>query len=545
MTPRQEPRDEAGAALVIALVFITVVAMVTAIVLSFADASFRATTGLHQQATRAYAADGAAQVAINNLRAGSYTNDAGQRCFGGTDTLSLPDFPTAAAGSAVVECTPDTQSGSASQGTLSRANTPGNAILTLGDTSTHESGILLASVRNSDTLSTVGGIRSNSSILVQRGALTSDSGITTLRGYCFHTAKARLSCGSAGPEADPSYPVPTGATTPRSVPACPKSGGLVTFKPGLYTDASALTACSGDTTTMWFQPGTYYFDFAPDAPTWKMDSGSLVGGTPSVDLSHTVAPIPGSCVSPLTSTRAHAGVQFVFGGVSNLTVGKTAQVELCGSYSRTRPPIAVYGLTSGQGRVPGESGCITADGGCPLISSSDFAAASMLYVQGTVYAPRASLALSYGKSSGLETGQFVSDGIVARSVNVLLDGVSPVGVSVPDATAGARSGETDVLLRVYVCAGQPTCSPDRGRLQLETKVGISDPLDQQLLQSQQLQQLLQLEQLQSLQTRLRTGLKVNSANDAAAGLATGDRTVEIFSWAVKRCPPRSSARCQA
>jgi hypothetical protein len=541
MTPRPEPRDETGAALVIALIFITVVAMVTAVVLSFADASLRATTGLHQQATEAYAADGAAQVAINNLRTGSFTNDSGQRCFGGTNTLSLPEFPTAAAGSAVVECTPDVESGSASEGTLSQANVPQNAILTLGDTSTQESGVLLASVNNSDALSTAGQIRSNSSILVQRGALTSDAGITALKGYCFHAARARVSCGSAGPEADPSYPVDAGTATPRSVPACPKSGGLVTFQPGLYTDAAALSACSGDTTTMWFQPGTYYFDFTPDAPTWSMDAGSLVAGTPTVDLSSTVPPIPGSCVSPLTSTQAHAGVQFVFGGVSNLAVGKTAQVELCGSYSRRRPPIAVYGLKSALGRVSGESGCITAEGGCPLISSSDFAAASMLYVQGTVYAPRASLALSYGKSPGLDTGQFVSDGIVARSVNVLLDGVSPVGVSVPDQTAGPRSGETDVLLRVYVCAGQPRCRPDRGRLQLEATVGISDPQSQQLLQSQQ----LQLQQLQSLQTRLSTGLKVNSASDDAAGLATGARTVQILSWAVKRCPPRSSARCQA
>jgi hypothetical protein len=536
MTPRREPRDETGAALVIALIFITVVAMVTAVVLSFADASLRATVGLHQQATESYAADGAAQVAINDLRTGSYTNDLGQLCFGDTDALSLPDFPTAAAGSAVVECTPDAGSGAASEGTLNQANIPQNAILTLGGTSTKESGILLSSVNNSDALSTAGQIRSDSSILVQRGALTSDSGITTLRGYCFHAGKATVSCGADGPEADPSYPSPNAPATARTVPVCPKGGGLVTFKPGLYTDASALSACSSDTTTMWFQPGTYYFDFKQDAPTWTMDSGSLVGGTPTVALRTTVPSIPGSCVSPLTSTKADAGVQFVFGGVSNLALGKTAQAELCGSYSRNQPPIAVYGLAKAQGPVAAERGCITAEGGCPLISSPDYSVANELYVQGTVYAPRASLALSYGKARGLSTGQFVSDGIIARSVSVLLDGVSSAGVAVPDETAGPRSGQTDVLLRVYVCAGRSRCSPRTGRLQLETAVAISDPQGQQLLQTQQLQQA---------QTRLSTGLKVNSAQDDPAGLDTGQRTVEILSWAVKRCPERSSARCQS
>jgi hypothetical protein len=540
MTPPRHPSDDTGAALVVALIFVTVVGLVTSVLLSFGDASMRATVGLRQQSAQAYTADGAAQIAINTLRTQGLPDAAASPCPREDRALVLPDFPSASAsspaGSAVV-CETVLSSGTISQGSLSQANTPENAILTLGKASAQEPGILLQSVSRTDGFSSDGAIRSNSSILVQRGALTSDSGISALPDYCFTVGSAQLSCSSQAPQADPSYPAPRANPSPRDVPSCPKSGGVVTFTPGLYTDASALSACDDD--TLWFRPGTYYFNFQADAPTWTLDSGSLVAGTPTAALTSHAPTMPGSCVSPLRSTKPSAGVEFVFGGVSNMVVANSARAELCGSYSRIRPPIAVYGLKSADGAVPAQSGCITARNGCPLISSGDYASDNAMYVQGTVYAPRAALALSYGQSQRLATGQFIGDGIVARSVSVLLDGVSPTGVSVPDENIGPPGDETIVLLKVYVCAGDSTCSPGSGRLQIEAKVGVSNP-PEVLAQS--------LQSLQSSQSRLSTGAAVSQASgarDDPAGLVPGARTVDIFSWAVRRCRVGSSASCQS
>jgi Tfp pilus assembly protein PilX len=450
--------DDTGAALVIALVFITVVGLVTAVVLSFGDASMRASAGLRQQASQAYAADGAAKIALNALRLNGPAQGAGTSCPADQKAFALSNFPesttTTPAGSVVV-CESVLAGGTASQGSLNSSNIPPEAVSTLADRSA---------------------------------------------------------------QPDPSYPPPTVAPRRRSVPACPKSGGLVTFTPGVYTDASALSECDHD--TLWFRPGTYYFDFAADAPTWTLNSGALVAGTPTSRLTGAAPAMPGSCVSPLTSTAPNAGAEFVFGGVSSLVIAGKARAELCASYNRTRPPIAVYGLRSPVGTVSAQGGCITAPVGCALISSADLAAASVMYVQGTVYAPSASLALSYGRFHRLATGQFVTDGVIARSVGIVPYG-SPTGVSVPDANIGPPGAETVVLLDVYVCPGEQTCNAGTGRLQLEAKVGISNP------------------------QQVRAAASALAPADGPRGLVPGARTVQIYSWAVKRCRAGSATSCQA
>ena len=70
MLRRVRPGDDRGALLIIAIVVITVVALVTGFVLTQGDGSLRATVALRDVARASYAADGAAQVAINDLRTG-------------------------------------------------------------------------------------------------------------------------------------------------------------------------------------------------------------------------------------------------------------------------------------------------------------------------------------------------------------------------------------------------------------------------------------------------------------------------------------------
>ena len=63
-------RDDAGAILIIALLITTMIAVVVGALLTRGDGSLRASVQLRQVAGDTYAADGAAQVAINALRTG-------------------------------------------------------------------------------------------------------------------------------------------------------------------------------------------------------------------------------------------------------------------------------------------------------------------------------------------------------------------------------------------------------------------------------------------------------------------------------------------
>ncbi|MDX6365912.1 MAG: hypothetical protein QOK30_988 [Nocardioidaceae bacterium] len=474
MTARlRTPGDDSGASLIIAMIFVTLVGMVSGVLLSFADTGVDTTIQLRKQSADATTADGAAEVAIDALREGSYSNATGQSCFGSSSGLSLTNFP-ATGGSAFVACAPDKGSGSASTGTLNASNTPANAILSLGGVSSSESGVQVTATAADNAMVVKGGVFSDSAITVTPGTLRSDTSIVAQSNLC-NPASAMTSpntnCSSTTPQADPNYAAASGALTARTVPTC-TAGTVVTFSPGLYTDAAGLSKC--DNVIMAFTPGTYYFNFPSTAPTWTVDTGSLVGGTPASALVAGQSPtIPGSCISPLTSTTVNQGVQFVFGGLSRMDVRGTARAELCGSYSATAPPVAVYGLKSAVGTVPALNGCMVTQAGCPMITSSDQATGSALFVQGTVYAPTALVVLSYQPSAGQVTGDFVKDGMIVRSVTAQVYGLSPTGIEVPTLTAGPKGAETDVFLQVYLCPGVATCSAATGRLRLESKVGVS------------------------------------------------------------------------
>ena len=358
--------DDAGAALPLVLILVTVIAVVLGALLSFADTSVRTTVNLRDQAASAYTADGALQAAINSIRAGTFTGAAGEHCFGGSDTLALPNF--GAGGSAAVSCTADPAKVLIQCPSLSRCNRPGNAILTLGTGG--EDGLNIQQPTGS-SFRVHGVVYSNSNINVVNGSLDTNTAVYA-RGGCTGTIRstpaAACGYGGSGLGADPGYaPALTSVPPLRKLPACTKAGSLVTFEPGYYDDAAGLSAMMSSSSkckdsTWWFKPGAYYFDFhnsaavrPPSLPggddVWTLDNGYLVAGTPVDETGRIVATpsvpanIPGACDNPIDDAKA-AGVQFVFGGDSRLAV-KAGQAEICGTYSADRPPVAVYGLTSG------------------------------------------------------------------------------------------------------------------------------------------------------------------------------------------------------
>lgn len=394
------PDGDDGAVLILVLFIVTVIGLAGAALLTFSDTSIRTTVALRDQAGNAYNADGAAQVAIDNLSRGYgftspalFQNANNTTCYGPnttSGTLNLSGFYPATSGngstpgSASVNCSADPASGvNGTAVPITGANRPGQAIMTLGRI-TGEDGINVKAL-SGNAFSVKGTVRSNSNINVSSGTLQSSSAVTA-SGACSGTivSTPAKSCNTGSALVDPNYPSEPALSSPanvvpayQAVPAdvsasCP--GGVVTFKPGYYDDAISLTAlmtgngaCGGS--TWWFKPGTYYFDFhnntadtdvyrgsgtggASSADQWGIKRGHLVAGTPADADGNAIASpgasptIPGSCQNPIKSTSAQ-GVQFIFGGDSQLALGGAADAEICGTYNATRPPIGVYGLRPG------------------------------------------------------------------------------------------------------------------------------------------------------------------------------------------------------
>jgi hypothetical protein len=391
---RVRPGDDRGALLVIAILIITVVALVTGFVLTQGDGSLRATVALRDVARASYAADGAAQVAINDLRTGYntgsgepdpwyYTNEVGTGCFGydgaagattPKDTLTLDGLipkqggDTQSVMSAAVTCTPEDATGAQGSAVpINNGNKPGNAILTLG-TSGAEDGFTFKTNGSGAAFRVRGGVWSDSNIVrSQNGTLESSQYIRANSGCSPVAAMSApvVNCG-ASTVADPNYQseldiAGTGIPTLQTPPASCPNNGTVTLSAGYYDDVDKLNALTNTNTTctVILAPGAYYFDFhnnsadplydadiaSNSGDTWIIGSRkTVIGGTLTSDTT-----VPGRCVSPIDDVNAN-GVQLIFGGDSRMSIvasGQSTAVEICGSYHANRPPIAIYGQKTG------------------------------------------------------------------------------------------------------------------------------------------------------------------------------------------------------
>jgi len=385
---RRRDSDDTGASLILALAFMTFLGLVVSALLTYGGTSLRSTNATQAKAESSYDIDGALQAAVNQVRTeGTFTNALGQSC----PELSFPapnatrNDPTAP--DIKVICDGAANTGAAGGPVaINPANRPVNALLTLG--SGPETGIN----KGDDNLLLVRGdvyVNGTATSIAQGGTACpvtpwppaggSDcsgmgvQGKLIARGDCngriVVSGVKRCNVPTPSPAGvDPVYSQPAGTLSYRPVPAC-GAGATVTFTPGYYDDAVALSSLTsgGCKKTMHFPPGIYFFDFhnGAGAPlpagshVWTIDDANteVVGGMPQGWTPAGGNPsVPGACVSPLKST-VNGGVQFVFGGDSRLDV-KAGKVELCGQYSPTSPPIAIYGARTGAD--PGETGPVTA-----------------------------------------------------------------------------------------------------------------------------------------------------------------------------------------
>jgi hypothetical protein len=490
-------RDDTGASLVFALLFITIVATGIAAMLGLADASLRATIAVRKQAAQSSDADGAAQVAINQLRLGTYAGTG--NCFGATATLTLNNFYQPAGGgpadSAIVACAKDA--------TDSQSASPGMALLTVGNATSHgqyvEHGILLQDNEGDDehggegggegegggggssgTLKVQGSVGSRSDINVQDGtlAVTGNVSATTCTGTITATVTKTCTTAAGNALSDPNYPAPPAPDTSTQSPSMPSCASIMHFQPGIYTSASSLNSAMGCSKARVydFRPGIYYFKYSG---TWNIDDNILVAGAVS-QITSTTVKVPGACpsqVSPSTPDQG-GGVEFVFGNDAQLTISDNATAEICAKYSATTPPIAIYGLKtalgSGSKQIPAQTGCVASTSSpCSFFESDSNHDSSdvTFYIQGLVYAPLAWVDLDLRGSDE----QYFNDGLVARAFSAAppeSGGTSHAILSNPN---GSTSARTVVYLAVYVCPGKSTCTTSTGKLRLQARVGINDP----------------------------------------------------------------------
>jgi len=528
------PADDRGAALLLVLVVVTVVALAGAALLSFSDTSIRTTVALRGQGAAAYAADGAGQVAVNQLRADNF-NGVANGCSTTATPLKLSNFYPASNGtpvtSAAVKCTPDPAN--TGIGSVGSNSSPGSAMLSLGTGQGGEDGIWDGSVNNL-SFKVNGGVFSNSNInlggpssgigatgnvksvienqstnsyVLAMGAISGPGSIlvtppTTVTPNYSTDPQSALDRRRLDPQLVPghgtSFDPPSAPTTTATVEACSVKKVYELF-PGLYTSAASLNALTSSNSACFgsivhFNPGSYYFNFQ-DAGShkWTSSAAWVVAGTPTV-LPLNVATPPvmtlanPACVGPgAAAATTSSGVEFVFGGDSRMDYTKNGSnngnVEICASNATSGPPVAIYGLKTAIGAgamaVPALSGCLTAtpyvaagdSGHCALIQSYQDPNPKFT-VHGMVYAPTAPIDIFFNNS----TAQYFQWGLVARTI--LIDSTGSASalinatISVPNTAPAPFALPNIMYLDVYVCPGSSSCDTT-GTVQLRAKVQLT------------------------------------------------------------------------
>lgn len=519
-------RDE-GAILVFALIIVTTIALVVGTVLTRGDGSLRATVQLRSVAGSSYAADAAANVAINDLRTGygfagnpsekGFNNSLdGIGCFGnsvgvgGTDTLPMNQFypatGTSGKTSALVECTGEEGTGQrGSPVPINNSNKPGYAIITLDGPLT-----------TADVLKVHGGVYSNSTI---NGQVSLDAGDAWAFGTCSQTtvvAPATKHCSSGQKIADPgasgqptaaAYAPDLGSTVPDlQKPPTTCTSGVAVFTPGYYDDAAALNTATGLCSVAWFKPGTYYFDFHNDGcanvcPTnlfgsgttsssnrWVINGATVVAGTPTDPATGAILArpptnpaMPGSCQSPITDTSA-VGVQFVFGGNSQIYIDQNSHVELCGSYHANRPPIELYGLKSGStpssatatGLKPTGAVTATGDGTWTGLTSANIdtvGGGSATWAPGSANARTSTVT-----ANGFTPGSAIPAGAVLTSATLRVTHQDSEATSTSAGTATIKVGSTTTAALPIGTVGSATMTTTNVTLNSTTNSGAFNSL---------------------------------------------------------------------
>jgi hypothetical protein len=474
--------SEAGSSLVIALAFLSVFALWISTTLASASSSVKVGQSLRSERPLRYAVDAAVDHAIQTIRLDSSKG----KDDGGTSPCHTES--TFNNHTIYVHCTPQPRSGVPGLG----GSSPTLGILTLATGS--EVGY---QHKSNDIIRVNGGVYSNSSITSFGGNYsqlntcppsypTTQAGCTaqtpnphgtvTAVGNCDigtkdqnhneHIVASIRNCNATPSPAgwDPGYPPDqleafASPAVPSTATACPSGYALVPLLPGRYGDdkLNALNALSSgcDHSLLWFQPGTYYFDFDG---VWNINRESLtiVAGQPAwgaLPADPSTVPFGSSCnADPIAD---HPGTEFIFGKTARMDVQK-GRFEICSPVSALRQQIAIYGVKANTGTtLKAQSGCVAAVGysgnedgqHCALLTTGGNN--SWVMVHGTIYAPAAVVEFKMTNVGY----QVVSRGIIARvlSIHVTPSTVFTGAFISSPGFGSVTAADRDVFLTAYHC----------------------------------------------------------------------------------------------
>ncbi|HEU5003823.1 MAG TPA: hypothetical protein VFW71_13765 [Actinomycetota bacterium] len=412
--------DDEGSALLLALIFIIIIAVGLGALLYMGDASIRTTLAVRDQSSTTYGVDGAVNGAINSLR---HARDASGVLLGTAPAYATPvgtnNCPTSGMTidgvSATVTCVGTNDSGLVSQDNTS--NDPSYALLALETvTGTVPNGVL---EKSNYTLTIGGKARSNNNIDLKNAVFWNVTGSVSTPS-CLESASTNISatgglnCADNATVFDPGYvtstydPLLTSTVTPAASQCI---SGATYFFPGWYTNVNQLNAagpCASNGKAI-FTTGVYFFNFSTGNPAhlWAPSFSQMIGGTPNA---------AGSAATDCLAGQP--GVQWVFGGDSHMRLDNA--LNACPIISLTRQQIVLYGLpprytvTYTASNV--ESGCV-ANQSCYLLDAS--AASTQLVLRGTVYAPVGSFNVKLVTSS---TQAIFGRGIICDDLTMDLTG---------------------------------------------------------------------------------------------------------------------------
>lgn len=510
--------EDRGTTLILVLFIVVFMGLAGAALLSFSETSIRTTVALRDQASAAYAADGAAQVAINRLQQPSFlknckTKTGDDLSLGGTNAFYQPEQLSSTGLNAYVSCSPNVDSNDGVD--ITSLNKPADAIWTVGS---QDYG--LGTNKGLDIFVANGNVTSETSIDV--GANTLNVTGTGVKVRAKSTGGCIKKKGGKGafapdcidgvtefPQSRPVYPAPNTLVAPAPPPICKKVDQntiYAAFQPGLYTDVKVLDGTDpgnpcGTYTLSWFSPGTYYFDFPVTKRVWNAPH-RLIGGTPWDSTTDTQITGPNpldpetlsklgtspSCADPSQHNVRRGGVEFVFGGSSQIHLASGNPFEICASYLKDEVPIAIYGLTEditdGQGTVTVHKQEVCTIGDCSLFTT-DNNGKSEFHIRGFTYAPNARIALEYKNAPGV---QMFNWGVMLNSFSLKLAPPAPLDnllIQLPsDGQVGSPSYSV-MYLNVWVCPKKATsCDPqintstdptDQTTLRLRAKVQVAPP----------------------------------------------------------------------
>ena len=331
-------RNDDGATLIIAIVIVTVVALVIGVILTRGDGSLRATVALREVAgsrtpptapprSPSTTSGPATTLAPASRRHPGTTRTRWARVASGTTAqpadnaeghIGLESDPeqssdTQSAMSAAVLCTPEDATGARAPQCPSTVEQAGQCRPHAGSSGS-ETGFRFKTNGAGAAFRVSGGIWSNSDIVRDNnGNLEATEYIRANNGCTPSSAMVApiVNC-NASTAPDPNYPsdldvAGTGIPALQTPPAsCP---GTVTLSPGYYDDVTKLNALTDTNSdcTIHLQPGTYYFDFhnnvRRDDPLFDPDIASNTGNVWTIGSGKTLIAGPSPATRPCRAVR--------------------------------------------------------------------------------------------------------------------------------------------------------------------------------------------------------------------------------------------------